>query len=204
MQVDNLGNLIWFKTYGGPGIDYSNELIINSDNGYLLGGATESFGFGKSDLYLIKTDSNGVSNCNKQQDTVPTLGSYTVPQVNYTLQKKTGGASANITFTNTNTVFADSVICSTIITNIHQQESQIIKQIEIFPNPSNEFTKVVWNDIQDYDFISLINMTGEKVIEKNVYGKNSIQLNISSIAPGMYFIEFKNKSTKVYRKIIKE
>ena len=54
-----MDNLIWTKTYGGPDEDAANDVIQTTDGGYLAAGYTYSFGAGNSDIYLVKTDSNG-------------------------------------------------------------------------------------------------------------------------------------------------
>lgn len=55
------GDTVWTKTYGGIENDAGLKVIEASDGGYIIVGSTESFGAGDRDVYLIKTDSNGVS-----------------------------------------------------------------------------------------------------------------------------------------------
>src|SRR5436189_3357196 len=49
-----------FYTYGGSNNDYARQIISTSDSGYIVVGTTSSFGVPLTDIYLIKTDSNGV------------------------------------------------------------------------------------------------------------------------------------------------
>jgi hypothetical protein len=53
------GNIIWAKTYRGTGDDWARSVHQTSDGGYILVGATNSFGAGGYDIFLIKTDANG-------------------------------------------------------------------------------------------------------------------------------------------------
>ncbi len=53
------GDTLWTKTYGGTDNDYGNDVRQASDGGYIISGITASFGAGASDVYLIKTDTNG-------------------------------------------------------------------------------------------------------------------------------------------------
>jgi len=63
VKLDANGNLQWTKTIGGPGNEAGYSLIQTSDGGYVIAGATYSFGTGSSDVYsdvyVIKLDANG-------------------------------------------------------------------------------------------------------------------------------------------------
>ena len=59
IKTDNLGNMVWDKTYGGAENDWIHSLIITSDGGFAFVGETDSFGAGSRDFYLVKTDSDG-------------------------------------------------------------------------------------------------------------------------------------------------
>ena len=59
IKTDADGNILWSKTYGGAGDDYAYSIKQTEDGGFIIGGATNSFGVGGLDYYLIKTDSLG-------------------------------------------------------------------------------------------------------------------------------------------------
>jgi len=58
-RVDPAGNMLWNKTYGGPEDDIARKIIRASDGGYALTGMTFSYGVGRDDFWLVKTDSAG-------------------------------------------------------------------------------------------------------------------------------------------------
>jgi hypothetical protein len=58
-KTDANGNMQWNKTCGGTGNDYFVRLIKTRDGGYATSGYTTSFGAGNSDVWFVKTDSNG-------------------------------------------------------------------------------------------------------------------------------------------------
>ena len=59
IKTDAHGETIWRKTYGGKGNDHGWALRQTQDRGYIIVGYTQSFGQGGTDIYLIKTDSEG-------------------------------------------------------------------------------------------------------------------------------------------------
>jgi hypothetical protein len=59
IKTDPNGNKKWQNSFGGTNDDYGFSVHQTSDGGYIIAGATRSFGAWQSDVYLIKTDSNG-------------------------------------------------------------------------------------------------------------------------------------------------
>ncbi len=59
IKIDEVGNLVWEKTFGGTGNDHGTDVVSSMDGGYLITGNTSSTGNGASDVYLVKTDVAG-------------------------------------------------------------------------------------------------------------------------------------------------
>ncbi|MEZ4884065.1 MAG: T9SS type A sorting domain-containing protein [Chitinophagales bacterium] len=65
-KLDQEGNPIWQKRYGGEGLEDGSDIAIDNDGGYLIGGASRSFSEdGTPRAYLIKTDTAGNELWNK-------------------------------------------------------------------------------------------------------------------------------------------
>lgn len=59
VKTDALGNQEWAKTFGGSDDDGAYAVQETEDGGYIIVGWTESYGAGRTDVYLIKTDASG-------------------------------------------------------------------------------------------------------------------------------------------------
>jgi hypothetical protein len=60
VKLNENGDTLWTKTYGGADNDYANVVCQTPDSGFVLMGGTQSYSTGAaSDFYMIKTDSLG-------------------------------------------------------------------------------------------------------------------------------------------------
>ena len=59
VRADSAGDTLWTRTFGGKYPDTGYTVSQCSDGGFIITGETWSFGAGKSDLILIKTDKYG-------------------------------------------------------------------------------------------------------------------------------------------------
>ena len=65
IKIDDNGNLVWEKTYGGSEFDAAQSVKQTKDGGFLLTGNSKSNDFdllqnsGENDIWILKTDANG-------------------------------------------------------------------------------------------------------------------------------------------------
>jgi hypothetical protein len=59
VKTDSTGRMQWGRTYGGVGVERAYSIVQADDGGYALAGFTSSFGFGKEDFWLVRTDPTG-------------------------------------------------------------------------------------------------------------------------------------------------
>lgn len=58
LKIDDAGDSLWSKTYGGEQNDWG-EHVCPTSNGFLITGCTYSYGAGEGDLWLLKIDALG-------------------------------------------------------------------------------------------------------------------------------------------------
>ncbi|KPK63713.1 hypothetical protein AMJ83_05805 [candidate division WOR_3 bacterium SM23_42] len=59
VRIDEDGNDIWSKTYGGKSWDVGTAMCRADNDNYYICGFSHSFGVGEEDIYLIKIDQEG-------------------------------------------------------------------------------------------------------------------------------------------------
>jgi len=65
VKCDANGNEQWNKTYGGSNYDSAGSVVQTADGGFVLVGSTESYGVGKRELWVVRTDFLGNALWNK-------------------------------------------------------------------------------------------------------------------------------------------
>ena len=82
IRTDSKGGTLWTKTYGGSYNDGVGSIQQLSNGGFIMTGYTESFGDSLSDVYLIRTDSNGDTLWTKTYGGIHKDGGSSIQQTN--------------------------------------------------------------------------------------------------------------------------
>jgi hypothetical protein len=86
------------------------------------------------------------------------------------------------------------------ISLINSNKNFNFNQIEIFPNPTKNYLNII-SPIENNLSFNIYNLTGELI--KNIAPNNSNTIDISDLKKGFYFIEIKNNTGSIVKKIIK-
>lgn len=186
IRTNDVGTLLWGKTYGGDSTDRCYCLLNTLDNGFLMAGQTYSFGNGKSDVYAIKTDNAGLSGCNEDSGAVY----YEVIDSVSSGGNTNSGGIVNIGgVLNSPTTLVDT-LCNNCL-DMRIPSSGILNDdtgLMIYPNPASAQISIVINgEIADGTTVSIYNINGDLV---TTLGAKSAILTISvtDYASGLYFV----------------
>ena len=106
IKLDSDGQKLWMNLYGGRENDIGNAVNECKDGGFIIAGETTSYGKGKSDILLIKTDQLG------KEKWKTTVGSVGVDIGNSVQELTKGGYIISGTSTISNLSF-DSILIKT-------------------------------------------------------------------------------------------
>ncbi|MFZ8835398.1 MAG: T9SS type A sorting domain-containing protein, partial [Candidatus Caldipriscus sp.] len=189
VKTDANGNVSWAKTYGGGISDGTFSFQRTSDNGYIVAGWTYSFGAGRFDIFLIKTDATGsVGSCPIVQDVSPTVNNAPFFVISLSPSVSSPSFTVNsVSPTVTSPTFTVSEPCPLSISESCQIASGIITLYRggIKVSGSGEFEVKVYN------------VSGG--IVKSAKGRNEVKIELSR---GVYFVEVISGGKVIREKVV--
>jgi len=190
IKTSSSGSLQWAKAYGDTTAYKASALTIfqNADKGFTIGGHTSS-NSGSNDLYLIKTDSLGKSNCNEftinpivTSLSVLGFGGFTPDSL---------GIDSLITFQENSITGVETIFCHQTdqINEIGRKNS-----VSLFPNPFSSQTVIKTNNYISNGVLYVYNPQGQIVKQAmNIYG-DEIIFRRDNLPEGLYFFRLMQDS----------
>lgn len=204
MKLDQNGEIIWSKTFGGSQYDYAYSLVPLSQGGYIVTGNSESSdgdltdNKGETDLWLFQLSNDG--------DLIwqSNYGGSMSEQANSVFQNEesiyvTGFSYSNDGDLTENAGDADIWFLKFNFTDLGL--NQISKNsLHIYPNPVRDILNI--QSDENLKQIEIYDLTG-KLIQTYKVSDKSIQLNLEQLNKGIYVVKIISKSSIVSKKIIK-
>ena len=188
-ELDENGNVIWFKTYGGSQTDYG-YYVSKTASGYLVCGATTSFSASGEDAYLFTTDATGNTPCGGLSQNVTT----SPKSLTSTTPSEYVGSGAPSSFVSNGTessTFSENTICS----NVEVEQISYTDGIRIYPNPAETFFIIQSDSHLKNPVLEILDPCGRIVMTTQCINGQVIFIN--DLAPGIYFIRLTNRITQL-------
>jgi len=195
LKIKSNLSIDWAYNYGGANLDMGNSVYQTFDNGFIITAYSSSFGAVGSDVYMIKTDKDGISGCNQ----TPIVCSFVnVPCIVgagsfISSGLLVGGTNSNInpTTLNYNSLCVDSLAIS--IGELLDLEIGFT----ITPNPFTTNTTITFNEEQRNTSIKIKNLLGEEIKVINFTGKQLL-IDKAEMKAGVYFVQTTNEQHHIY------
>ncbi|WP_445722599.1 T9SS type A sorting domain-containing protein [Flavobacterium sp.] len=206
IKLNNVGSIIWKKSYGGFQNESAFQIIKSDDNGYIIASDTNSTnGFfasnnGLSDFYIFKINSNGVI----IWQTIFGGSEYDYPK---SIQSTNDGglilsgtSASNDGQVTNNHGLEDFWL---VKLSLGQLSNNLFSknQVKLSPNPTKEQLNIKMENNSFIDKINITNTLGKTVL---LLTDNSYNINIENLASGIYFVEVFSEEKKYIAKFIKQ
>jgi photosystem II stability/assembly factor-like uncharacterized protein len=172
------GGETWVRLQFPDQMDLQSVLFFDPDTGYVAGG------FGR----IMKTTDGGATWSVYQRVTNNSLYSISFPD------KKTGYA-----------VGANGIILkmNNSPTGIKETSKPVDELFSIYPNPANHMF-IIENKIKMPEEITLtiLNLEGKQVLNRNLSAQKRNEMDVSTLAKGLYFVKIKTSSVFEIKKLV--
>ncbi|MEO5572488.1 MAG: T9SS type A sorting domain-containing protein [Bacteroidia bacterium] len=196
LKADSNGNTIWSRAYGTSSSDEGHAVLSTDDGGYLIGG------FGSSKDYLIKTNTDGLSNCNETTPNTLT-GNIIYPLLTTTYFQGTNDTNYSETLSNT----SYTPVINTLCYSVAIKENLFNDLFSISPNPTTDFLTIHFNlSSPNQTTISLFNIYGQPLTPKGEplhTNKEELKIDMRNFPAGVYFVKVKTGEKEDVRKVVK-
>jgi hypothetical protein len=179
IKLDHAGRYVWGKTAGGSEMDFIRSAVYDYDGGFVAVGRTDSYGLLNSDMYIVKSDSNG-NTCGNTTTPVPHIDSggtiVKYPIIIYDVSTTLTSVNPNITMWGSITN-----LCLTEINPSPGIFPQLFSLRQNYPNPFNPVTKIEF-DIPEN--------SNAKIIIYDLLGREVTTLINEQLKPGSYSVDW--------------
>jgi len=187
IKTDAEGNEQWHKSFGGTSFEYGMSVAITSDNNLYLLGSSKSFGMdGSVDVYVVKTDADGVElwsetiggSENDFGESLVVTPDSGCAIIGGTESFGNGGRDMYFLKLKSNGTIEVLKAYSPLVTT---------NEIDVFPNPMiSSSTFYIHNSIIKSVVFNLFDSNG-KIVKREKYSGNTFAIKRRSLKSGIYF-----------------
>ncbi len=203
IKLDQNGNIEWENAIGGLTNDYSKEILIASDNNYIVVGEAGTGGdvgevYGGHDIWLARLDFNGnmISENNyggSGHDEAPSIIEKTPNQ--FILSSTTRSNDVDVSYNNGEwDIWIINIDNKTALTEYPNEFD-----FNIYPNPTSDY--IIASGLSKSK-VQIRNSNGQLIFE-SLKSNTELSINISSFPNGIYIISFINKDSSSNYKFVK-
>ncbi len=210
VKYDSTGNVLWAKSAGGAYDDYAYSCSTDSSYNIILTGRFNSsivFGMDtltSANMFIVKYDSTGNVLWAKSEGFVADANSCST-DVNGNIIVAGCFQSSSITFGTTTLINAGSKDMfvaklggTSGIEELNNQQSST----QLYPNPAHSELRIRNYELRIKE-VKIFNVLGECLLQC-FNTKSETNLDVSSFAKGIYFVQIKTEKGIINRKIIKQ
>lgn len=208
VKLNEIGNILWQKSFGGTYEDTLNSINTTADGGFIMAGNTYSNdgnvtgNQGMWDYWAVKINSTGNIQWQK------TLGGsgddiaasvLTASDGGYVVAGHSNSTDGNITFNYGNFDYWVVKLSPDILsTPIYEKQTTVI-----YPNPTKGIFTINANETSEAKNIFIYTVLGQKIYNSTFISNESI-IDISGQPKGVYFYEvlFENNVVKIGKLVV--
>ncbi len=204
IKLNQDGNVIWSKTYGGSEMEFAQSITQLPEGGYMITGVSESndgdlnHNYGERDVWLFQIDEDGElvwqSNLGGSLEDEGT--SISIVDQKLFVAAKSFSSDGDV---GENKGDSDVWLMKFNLEKLSTNEMNLIN-ISVYPNPVKDYLYISSDQI--IKEIKLYDISGKEIIHMKTYSTNS-KLNMESFNPGIYTLQIIKNASIQTKKMIK-
>ncbi len=199
IKLNENGNLIWEKTYGGTQTDAARYVQLTNDGNIVVVGFTKSNDVdvtnnqGDKDVWIIKIDQNGELIWEK------TIGGSDEDEGWNVQETNDGGlVISGITFSSDGDITInqgenDILVIKLAPDNLSNQTFDNQLNYDLYPNPVENFLHIDVNNYNALQEIEIIDILGKTYYSEKLEG-NKTTIDVRNLSKGVYLVKLKGKN----------
>jgi hypothetical protein len=199
IKTDSIGDTLWTRTFGSVDDDFCRSMKLTPEGGVVLAGHTYGFDVGGSDVFLVKTDDDGMTDCHWYNTaTISEDVSFTSNSVSSTI-----GTGAKIAHPESISGFTASDVGNACDFKVGVKDIDQQGEILVYPNPANSILNIQLSAyLLDPVAYEILDIQG-RVVTSGFITNGAEQVNLIPFSQGLYVLKLKSHSGLEIRRFIK-